>query len=47
MNDYALVADLVPHITEQQYEATLRLVNRQPDAALLRRMLGLETSEAR
>lgn len=45
-NQYELVIDLVPHITPDEYEAALRLVNRQPDADLLRRMLGLEPGQA-
>lgn len=42
MSAYELVIDQVPNITEAEYEAALRLVNRQEQADLLRRMLGLE-----
>lgn len=45
MNDYELVLDVFPRFTNDERELATRLVNRQPEAALLRLMLGLDVPE--
>lgn len=41
-NAYDLVIDLLPRNTPEEIDAVRRLVNREPDSALLREMLGLD-----
>lgn len=42
MNQYDLVIDMLPKVTPAEHAAALRVVNSQPDAHILRQMLGLE-----
>lgn len=42
MNTHDLVIDLLPKNTDDERQSVLRLIAGQPDAALLRRILGLD-----
>lgn len=43
---YSLVIDTVPLVTDDEHELATRLVNRQPDAAFLRLILGLDVPKS-